>query len=465
MNSPKLRRPKAVHSQPLTLSDLTELALSKRFVDRHKQELRYCSEWKTWLTFDGQRWCRTTLHHEHLAKETIEALRVEAERLDDPGEQIKIGAALSRCESASTIAATTRLAKSDPEIGVSASKLDQGSLLLNCSNGTLDLATGELRPHQAKDFLTRVAPVAYHPDASCPTWDGFLERIMGGEVEMIDYLRRVAGYALSGSTEEHCLCWLNGRGRNGKSVFINTLLRVVGDDYGMTAANHLLSAASQEHPTALADLEGKRIVAVSEPASGKLDENLVKVLTGGENVRARRMHQDNREFPPSHKLFITANHKPDLRGTDDGIWSRMRLVLFPVSIPAVQQDKGLDKKLMAEAPGILAWMVRGCMEWQQIGLGDPSAVIQATQSHRDDASPVKDFLASTCERGDAHRCGTTDLFKAYERWCYSQGLRGTDRLNSRSFGEAIELEGGRRFKSGSMYWGGLALKGCDCVID
>lgn len=268
---------------------------------------------------------------------------------------------------------------SRPDLAILPATLDAHTWWLNVDNGTLDLRNGTLRPHERRDYLTQLCPVAYDPAAKCPTWLQFLETILGRDGDLVVYVQRLVGYCLTGSTREHVLPFLYGVGANGKSTFIGTLLAMLGSDYAIKAPSDLLLAKQDTHPTERADLFGKRLVACVEVEDGRrLAESLVKELTGGDRVRARRMREDFWEFPATHKIWLAANHKPTVRGIDLGIWRRIKLLPFTVVIPDDQQDKDLPVKLLDELPGILAWAVEGCRQWLVDGLREPACVRSAT---------------------------------------------------------------------------------------
>jgi len=255
----------------------------------------------------------------------VRAITREIELEDDNDERKRIFAWSMRSESVERVSALLKCTQSEDGIPVGVDGLDQQPWLFNCSNGTLDLLTGELRDPSQDDLLTTASPTEYpEGEASCPKWFGFLNRIFDGNDELIDYIQQLLGLSLVGSVHEHILPILWGGGANGKSVLIETWMRVLGTDYSMKAPQDLLMASSQKsHPTELADLFGKRFVAVVESGQGRrLDEARVKELSGGDRVRARRVRQDFFEFSPSHTAFMATNHRPVVRGTDDGIWRR-----------------------------------------------------------------------------------------------------------------------------------------------
>ena len=240
------------------------------------------------------------------------------------------------------------LAKSDAPIPARAADFDADPWLLNVQNGVLNLRTGELMPHAPEHLCSKLAPVTFDAGAHCPTWHAFLHRIFAGDAELIDYLQRWLGYCLTGQVSEQYLHALWGSGANGKSVLIGTVLALLGD-YGATAAPELLLARDGKHPTEVADLQGRRFVCSVETDEGRrLAEAAVKSLTGGDTVKARRMHENFWEFSPTHKLALVTNHKPKVTGTDHAIWRRLRLIPFEVTIPDAEQDKTLPAKLQAE---------------------------------------------------------------------------------------------------------------------
>jgi putative DNA primase/helicase len=286
---------------------------------------------------------------------------------------------------------------------------------------------------------------------------------MAGDKELVSYIQRAVGSSLTADVRDQCLFFLHGSGANGKSVFLLTLLSLMAD-YGMQSIPELLMVRSNEqHPTERADLFGKRFVATVEVESGKaLAETLVKQLTGGDRIRARRMREDFWEFPPTHKLWFAANHKPVVRGTDHAIWRRIKLIPFPVRFVDDPQDETQRKKdpvllekLRAELPGILAWAVRGCEAWQKDGLKEPQAVTEAVDNYRMEMNSIGQFLQECCwlpqDRPDIKTQSST-LYKAFCRW-------GGELLSQKAFSDRLLEMGYARKKGGdgAMYWQGIGL--------
>ena len=350
----------------------------------------------------------------------------------------------TRSQSRPAISAMLEIATADASVAISHEQLDTDPLLLNCANGTIDLRTGELGPHQRAQLLTMASPVAYDPDATCPLWDAFVDQAMGGSGQMVAYLQRVVGYLLTGSVKEHALFFFYGGGANGKSTFTNTLIAMLGSDFAGPSPRDFLFLSKGEHPTATADLYRKRLVLCSEIGEGKrLDEALVKDITGGDAVKARRMREDFWTFLPTHKIVISGNHKPSISGTDDGIWRRLRLVPWLVTIPAEKRDRDLGAKLLLELPGILAWAVRGCIEWQRVGLADPTLVQASTNEYRDASDTLAEFFELLEFGPDVteFRTSKARLRSAYEAWCEGEGHMplGAKRLADRLRQHAAEL--------------------------
>lgn len=429
----------------------TDLGNATRLVRSFGMDLRFCHPWGCWLAWTGQRWQQdeTGLIYRH-ARGVVAQLHAEADAEPDTDTQKAMRAWALASEAERRINAMASLARHASGVPVLPRDLDRGEWLLNCPNGTLDLRTGDLKPHQRADLLTKLCGAVYDPDARAPLWESFLTRISGDNPELVQFLRRAVGYALTGSIAEHALFFLYGRGRNGKSTFVNTIQQVFGE-YGITINADLLTAKNQgEHPTGIADLQGRRFVATIEVEDGKrLAESLVKTLTGGDRIRARRMRQDFYEFDPTHKLFLAANHKPVIRGTDDGIWRRIRLIPFSVQIPDEEVDPELPRKLLREAPGILAWAVRGCLEWQEDGLKDTAVVTAATAEYRAEMDELAGFLDEKCEVGDDLKVRMPDLYAAYAAWCKTTGSYQCDQ---RKLGRVLTERGFPADKSNSSNW-------------
>lgn len=449
---------------------LTDLGNAKRVVQRHGDDLRYCFDWKNFLVWDGRRFATDdTGEAVRRVKETQASLyRWAAERLaargnedseDGDDDKRKAEAAkLARVvqhalkwEDTRRINACLESIRSEPGIAIRPSEMDANRWLLNVQNGTIDLRTGALRPHRRDDLITKLAAVPYDPNATCPLWYRCLDTWMAGNTNLTEYLRRVVGYALTADVSEQVLFFLHGSGQNGKSKFLGAVLKLLGD-YGCQAVSELLMQKNNEsHPTERADLFGRRFVATIETDEGKrMAEALMKQLTGGENVRARRMRENFFEMAPTWKIFLAANHKPLIRGTDFAVWRRIRLIPFKVTIRDEDKDEHLGDKLQAEFPGILAWAVRGCREWQQRGLDDPDEVLEATNAYQREQDTLASFLTECCTVREYAKIQSALLLKAYQEWSGDKNMtQQTFRIRLRDKGfESKQGTGGYYYVQG-----------------
>jgi P4 family phage/plasmid primase-like protien len=457
--------------------NLTDLGNARRLARAAGDDLRWVRSWKKWIEWDGKRWSDGDQYDVRRRGESVitdlflAATEQMKQLAGDDGDQAKVRLAAlqktqtwaKKSEDARRLNAMVDLLRSQPGVGIDHEQLDRDPWLLNCPNGTLDLRTGRLRPHARGDYLTRLCPTPFDPEAECPAWEAFLCDVFrsgdGPDLDLICYVQRLLGYGLTGDTSEHLLAVLHGTGANGKSVFVNVVGEVIGHEMVCTAAPDLLLARDlDKHPCELACLFGKRLVVCQEAGTGRrLNEPLVKWLTGGDRLQARRMREDPWEFTPTHKAILVSNYKPAVAGTDNGIWRRLRLIPFDVTFPPERQDKGLTRRLTAEAPGILAWMARGCSHWRAGGLNEPARVLAATRSYREGEDMVGRFIAERCLVSPDATVRSDALYTAFVAWSKAGGEEKV--LSRRKFGEAMTgREGvGRETSNGTRYRG-LALR-------
>jgi putative DNA primase/helicase len=437
---------------------LTDVGNARRVVARHGADLQYVYPWRRFLTLDSRRWAEDeTGAVVRMVKDTQAAFyREAAGRVaalgGDAGRKAELAEAMQalkhavRWEDAHKVAACVEMVKSEPGVAVLPADLDCDPFVLNVLNGTLDLRTGQLRPHRRDELLTKLCRTEYRPDATCPQWDAFLYRVMDRNWDLITYLQRVVGYALTGDVGEQVIFFFHGSGANGKSTLLGTVKDMLGD-YGCQAVSELLMAkAGEAHPTERADLFGRRFVCTIETDDGKrMAESLMKQLTGGDAVKARRLYQDLFEFTPTWKLFLSANHKPTIRGSDHAVWRRIKLVPFTVTISDAEKDKDLPAKLRAEWPGILAWAVRGCLGWQRYGLGEPEEVRAATDAYRAEQDTVAGFVNDCCFVHPSAKAKASSLFEEYVKWS------GDKLMTQTEFGKRFSAHGFER-KKGASGW-------------
>ncbi len=414
-----------------------DILAAKQFVDKFGDDFLYCETWKKWLVWDGARWADDKLLRAFACSTSIAS-----------------GSGDVRRHKAERIAGTLRVVQ--PMRAVAAEDFNRNPWILNCPNGALDLKEMKLIEHRREDRTTSLCPTKYDPDAKCPLWEKFLLEIMGGSVELVAYLQKLAGYSLTGIVREHVLPIAYGSGANGKSTFLKILRRVMGSDYAAESAPDLLMTKDRggAHPTERADLAGKRLITTIEVEDGKhLAENFVKQLTGGDEIKVRRMRENFWTLEPTWKIFMATNNRPEIKGTDFGVWRRIRLIPFSVTIPPGGQDTALGEKLEAEAPGILAWAVRGCQEWQKTGLQDPPAVTDATAEYKSDSDVLGRFFGDCCVLMPDARAEAGALYEVYRGWheqeCSGEPMNGT--VFGRRLGELgykVDKIGGKKWRLG-----------------
>jgi putative DNA primase/helicase len=471
---------------------MTDLGNSQRLIDLYGEDIRYLAAASTWLVWDDKRFQFDELNRmQELAKDTVKSIYVEASKIEDVDKRKAMAIWARNSESARAISVLPGLASSDRSVATRVEDWDADLEVMNCANGTVDLRSGILTPHNRKNLLSKLCPVDYDDRARCPLWERILNLIFpmdaedptkGGNKPLIDYVQRVFGLAATGLTRA-VLPIFHGDGSNGKSTILTTLIDVLGKDYAMQSAQHfLMSKNTESHPTDLADLCGRRMVVVSETDKGrKLDAALVKTLTGGESIRARRMRQDFFEFKPTHTLILCTNHRPRIADTDDGIWRRVSLVPFavkfwdPDKVPTgpdhLKQDKELAVKLGAEYPGILAWVVRGAMAFLKHGLGEPPDVRIQTEDYRSGENVVGRFFEDKVAVGQKHdRVPLKELYKAYVEWCDQNGERYMTMRNFAGEVRVLGYETTRAGRDGSTTVNGARLifgsaKTIDDVVD
>lgn len=393
-----------------------------------------------------------------MALDTARLRKKLAGEIQDPDASKKAFIWAVGSESRARLANTIEIARNLHPIADDGEGWDADPFLLGAGNGVVDLRNGQLRPGLQSDRITMHTSVPYEPEAKCLIWGATLERILP-DVQVRGFFKRLAGYGITGSVREQCLPFLFGGGRNGKSTALKAILDTIGN-YGRQAAPDLLTYSKESrHPTEIADLYGARFVASVEVEEGKrLAEVLLKQMTGGDRLKGRKMKQDFFEFAPTHKVFLAANHKPIIKGTDTAIWRRILLIPFTVTIPEEEVDRDLPDKLHAERGGILRWLVEGCLEWQRDGLKPPKAVRAATEAYRSEMDTLAAFLADCCTVASNTKGGATALYAAYKGWCEANGERYDQQRVFASGLAERGFESRRSGPRGAVEWHGLGLR-------
>jgi putative DNA primase/helicase len=365
---------------------------------------------------------------------------------------------LIKSESFRRIQALVGLLKMSKDIKVSDDELDTDNYLFNVNGITLNLKNGKGFPPEPTNLITKRSKFIYDKDAKCPTWDMFLLQIFNKDTDLIRFVQKAMGYSLSGDVREQCLFILWGTGANGKSTFLNVLQELFGD-YACTTGTETFMKKTSEQSNDLARLKGIRLVTTTEVEQGKaLSESLIKQITGGDEITARFLYGEYFSFKPTFKIFMATNHKPKIRGADNGIWRRIKMIPFTVTISAEQRDKTLTEKLIAENSGILNWLIQGYALWRKEGLNEPEAIRDANEEYRMDMDSVGTFV-NDCFDLDASmrwRLPNQMLYQTYIKWCNANNERVmsqkwlTMRMSEKGFKRMVSNTG--------RIWLGLARK-------
>lgn len=449
----------------------TDVGNATRLIHRFGKNIRWCAVMphNGVLVWDGNRWTSDskstiTAYTHAVARDLVDevaTMRGELARLQamaagsiptPPALALTLKSSIGALEGRIKVAAkwaeqsemSTRLKamaeQALHQVAINFDELDADPMLLNTARGLVDLRAGELRAPVREDLITKIAGAKANHAAKCPTWIAFLTKIMGGDAdpagaaEMVGFLQRVIGYCLTGCTTEQCMFILHGAGSNGKSTFLDVIREVFGE-YAMHARAQTFMQSQQTGgiPNDVAAFRGARLITSSEPKQGEpLDESLIKEMTGDAALTARFMRAEFFTFEPTFKVFLATNHLPKITGTDHGIWRRIRLIPFTVTIADDEKDPNLKKKLLAERDGILRWAVQGCGEWLNgdaatgapPGLRPPDRVVQATKQYRNDMDVLADFLSERCVLGDGRTTTNSDLYNAFKAWCIDNGVNG-----------------------------------------
>jgi putative DNA primase/helicase len=441
---------------------LTELGNAERLVARHGHELRHLSPTSQWLVYREGHWA-TDERGSVMGwmRETVRAIRAEADGLD-PKAAAPILSWAKASESRSRLESALKLAQTLPGVAMLPKDFDLDPTLLNVRNGTLDLRTGTLREHRPEDHLRRQVPVEYDPEAEAPTFDAFMRRVQP-EPTMRDFIQRAAGYSATGATTEQKLILLHSSGQSGKSTLVELMYDLLGPYATTLPAETLVQRNGDRIPNDVARLDGARFVSVIEfDDTGRLNERLVKQLTGGDIVAARFMRGEFFDFRPQCTIWVSSNHRPVVTGTDEGIWRRFLLVDFPVRIPDAERDDSLGARIRsAELPGLLRWVVEGAVSWHRVGLAPPASVLRATDDYREDSDLLGSFLDEECEVVADLSVSKSDVYDRYTEWCRAGGLRPATKI---AFGRMLRERPGlavdqeRRGKHKDHFWLGLGLR-------
>ena len=428
-----------------------------RLVAQYKDSVRYCKTFDAWFIWTGSRWERDeTCRMLALAKRVARTIHIEASTVSDDRRE-KVGkwalasGMLARLKAMTTCAC--------PAVAVTPEEFDAHPTLLNCQNGTLELDTLTFRAAKREDLLTKCCGVDYDPSATCPAWLAHLDLVFGGDAAYVEGFQGLCGYALLQENPEQIMAILFGAGKNGKSVTIGALARVWGDYAVNIAAESLMVKRSEGPRSDLARLHGARLVTASEGEAGTyLAESVVKQITGDDAITVRRLYENEFQFRPGAKVFLATNHEPRIRGTDEGIWRRLWLLPFMVTIPEEARDPAILTRLEAEGSGILNWCIEGLRRYHVNGcrLSPPAKVLAATARFRSESDMVGRFLAHEMKPDPLGTIERAALFKIYLKWCEEEGERP---VSNRAVTKYLrERQYGERKLGGAMCWTGIKIK-------
>jgi putative DNA primase/helicase len=446
----------APHGTDYPVRAWSDLGNARRFVDRFADRLRWIESVKKWAVYREGRWeMDDKLLAHNMTQNMLSTLfeqeghhyseHPEGPNGDKPSMREQFDKWCKGQQMSARIKACMVEAAARPAVRAAITDFDYDPWLLNVKNGVIDLRTGELKPHDPKLLLMQQCSVSYNPDAPAPIFHAYLERCMPN-IDMRAYLKRIVGYSITGLTTEQAMFLHYGDGANGKSVYLEVMGAVMGDYGQVVPRETLLVKSSTEHPTSVARMVGKRFLQTSETARGRrLDEEMVKGLTGGEQQTARHLYGSYFDFKPTGKIQYVTNHKPRLTDAES-IWRRLHLIGWPVKIADADRDPFLSKKIIdAELEGVLAWAVQGCIEWQQRGLDRPIISREDLKEYRLDQDEFGDFLDTKLVRNPTARTTTAALYLIYDAWAMQSGIR--NRMTKIDFARTLHERGFERWRT------------------
>jgi putative DNA primase/helicase len=406
------------------LTTLNDAGNATRFARQHVTDAMYVFG-LGWFVWSGLYWEHDGVGKViEMAKAVAKAIYLEAAATEDRIACDFVARHAKSSLNAPRIKAMVEMARSVPELVAKAVDLDSHDMLLGVANGVINLTTGKRQDADRRNRMTRHSPVAFDPTAKAPRFVAFVDEITGGDTKLAAYIQRVIGYALTGRANEQCLFFLHGSGANGKSVLLSVVKALLGSELAKQTPSETLMAKRSHQTNDIARLQDLRVVIANEVEDGtQLAEALVKQMSGEDTMTARFHYQEYFEFVPKFKLFIAGNHKPMIHGRDDGIWRRVRLIPFDVTIPKAKRDKRLQEKLRAELPGILNWAIKGCLDWQKLGLAEPAAVTKAVGAYRVEMDVIQQWIDERCTVAPSCEWKASMAYGDYRNWAQDSGYK------------------------------------------
>ncbi|MEX6266219.1 phage/plasmid primase, P4 family [Staphylococcus saprophyticus] len=432
---------------------------AERLKDLFGENIRFNYTSNTWMYYDGKRWrYDDTGRMKILADKVVDNMKNEKLFLADGVDQEDMEKYRYRHwkDSRNHNKKVNMMKECEHLLPVTNETFDNDFDLFNVQNGFVDLKAGKLNDHERKNYFTKISNVEYTDKADCPKWDEFLNDIFLGNDELVRFIQRAVGYSLSGHTSEQVLFVLYGNGRNGKSVFLDILNEVFGNYSTNIQPQAIMASKNQSDASPeIAKLDGARLVTTTEPNEGeRFDEGLLKQLTGGDRVSARKLYENEFEFTPQFKLWMATNHKPYVRGRDEGIWRRFIIIPFDKQIPLHEIDRDLTKKLKRELPAIMRWCVDGFLEWQRIGLSEPAIIKEQRDEYRVEMDSIAMFVEECCEVNLLQKVKASELFNAYDNWAKENHQHI---MSSTKFGREMAKRYERKKYQGNRFYYGINI--------
>jgi len=436
----------------------TDQGNSDRFLAAYQGQVKHAHQ-LGWFFWNGKQWDRdmgekTIMHY---AGQLIQVINEEIALAEDK----KLIKMLDRTRMMLAMNNSRKnalaIVKVSPLVAIGADSFDRSEYLFNASNGVLDLRTGEVKKHNPDMLLSKISPIDYDVEADCPKFDIFLDEITCGDKELALWIQTYFGYSMTANVQEQLFSVFYGTGGNGKSVLVNVISTIMGQYTLETPVETIMYKHNGAGATNdIARIKGARLVTCRESDQGQaLAESLIKSLTGGDKITARFLHKEFFEFKPVAKWILFTNHKPSIKGTDQGIWRRVKLVPFNYRVPEEKKNKTLEPELLNEAAGILNWLVDGCLNWQKNGFPKCDAIDNATNNYQQDEDRIGEFLQDAANMGPGKKVTASELYKAYRWFCRDAGDMP---LNSRNFPKKMEEKGHVKKRSGGgNFWEGISL--------
>ena len=457
-NKPKDGKDKPEDLPPRSWDDM---GMAQRVLDHYGDCIKYLATDKDWYIYNGQYWEADNKGLiEQICDNVInsldsEAINIPADATPDEEDKARKNWNKFKKHERSNKAKNDLIKELRHHVPVLHADFDKEDMALNTPSGWVDLTNGELHEHDINKMFTQITGSEYSENIDCPHWGEFLNETFEGDLELIHFIQKAVGYSLTGSNKEQVMFILNGNGRNGKSVFLDTIQPIFGFYAKTMNVSSLMVKYGQSANSDIARLEGTRFVVSSEANEGaRLDEGLVKQLTGGDRVVARKLYGQEFEFEPKFKIWMATNHKPLIRGTDDGIWRRLVLIPFNHQVPLEKVDKSLKDKLLAESMGILKWAVDGCLIWQSEGLTLPKSIANAGNDYRNEMDVLSEFIADCCEVGPGE-VSATALYENYASWATDSTEY---KMSKRKFGIEMGKKFDKRKSHGNYVYTGITIR-------